>query len=784
MKRKALICLVSLVLALPFLCALAEDQSVAVQPGDSFQAQFVLIENPDQAVAALAWLEYDHSVFELVPSDSVKNDSLILDVVYPGIPEGYTVKALFRVRSEAADGQYTISVCADEAQNMVREKVSMVFSSCSVNVAKKESAPEEEWYQLGKVYFDAANYEKAVKYFLVAADQGSISAQSSLGVCYFNGYGVKQDYAEAVKYFRLAADQGNSEALYMLGSCYENGYGVQKNEEEASNYYRLAAEKGHAGAAEKMKALDADQAEAWFDLGKMYYDEQNYEKALKNFSLAADLKSSDAQYYLGLCYENGFGAVQDYAEAAKYYRLSADQGNSDAQYRLGIYYAGGMGVEQDFDEAVKYYRMAADQGNSDAQAILGACYETGLMGVKKDEAEAIKYYQLAADQGHKDAAERIRALENDETKAWFESGKQYFDKNNYGEALKYFRQAADQGNRDAQYYLGICYYNGYGVERDYSEAVKYFHLAADQGHAEGQCRLGICYYFANGIEQDYEEAVKYLRLSADQGNTEAMSSLGFIYFFGKEENTEEGLKYFQLAAAQNGDAAGRAQVRLGWCYQNGVGVKKDLQKALEYYQLALGNGFMGVQDPIDDIKKHKTEPQAEVWATHGYWCYEYLNYERAVEYYRKAADQGNDRGQYELAKCYFYGNGVEQDYAKAVKYYRLAHKQGNSYVSGDEAYVFGQKCYNKQYYTEAVQFFLIASDKKDADAYYYLGMCYEYGQGVEKNLNQARKYYQMASDNHSLMFSSASLSDWKHFVSIGVDLGIDFYDYEQLKNGQ
>ncbi|MGO9588224.1 MAG: tetratricopeptide repeat protein [Limisphaerales bacterium] len=32
-----------------------------------------------------------------------------------------------------------------------------------------------------------------------------------------------------------------------------------------------------------------------------------------------------------------------------------------------------------------------------------------------------------------------------------------------GEALKWFRKAANQGNAQAEYYLGRCYENGYGV---------------------------------------------------------------------------------------------------------------------------------------------------------------------------------------------------------------------------------------------------------------------------------------------------------------------------------
>ncbi len=44
------------------------------------------------------------------------------------------------------------------------------------------------------------------------------------------------------------------------------------------------------------------------------------------------------------------------------YRLAADQGDADAQFNLGIMYENGRRVPQDETEAVRWYRLAADQG--------------------------------------------------------------------------------------------------------------------------------------------------------------------------------------------------------------------------------------------------------------------------------------------------------------------------------------------------------------------------------------------------------------------------------------
>ena len=117
---------------------------------------------------------------------------------------------------------------------------------------------------------------------------------------------------------------------------------------------------------------------------------------------AAESGDADAQFDLGLMYNNGQGVPKDYAEAVKWFRLAADQGFAKGQNGLGLMYNIGQGVPKDYAEAVKWYRLAAEQGNDFAQYALGNAYRYGD-GVEQDFAEAVKWWQLAAEQGHEDA---------------------------------------------------------------------------------------------------------------------------------------------------------------------------------------------------------------------------------------------------------------------------------------------------------------------------------------------------------------------------------------------
>jgi len=52
------------------------------------------------------------------------------------------------------------------------------------------------------------------------------------------------------------------------------------------------------------------------------------------------------------------------------------------------------------------------------------------------------------------------------------------------------------------------------------------------------------------------------------------------------------------------------------------------------------------------------------------------DYAEAIQWYRKAAEQGHANGQCNLGVMYANGRGVMQDYAEAIQWYRKAAEQG------------------------------------------------------------------------------------------------------------
>ena len=63
-----------------------------------------------------------------------------------------------------------------------------------------------------------------------------------------------------------------------------------------------------------------------------------------NQSIESELQDAEAQFNLGVMYENGLEVTHDYKEAFKWFNLSAKQGCADAQNNLGVMFENGLGV--------------------------------------------------------------------------------------------------------------------------------------------------------------------------------------------------------------------------------------------------------------------------------------------------------------------------------------------------------------------------------------------------------------------------------------------------------
>lgn len=60
------------------------------------------------------------------------------------------------------------------------------------------------------------------------------------------------------------------------------------------------------------------------------------------------LQDKDGIFYLGICYENGWGVPENQCKAADLYRQAAKEGHCTAQYNLAAFFEHGMGGKPNF----------------------------------------------------------------------------------------------------------------------------------------------------------------------------------------------------------------------------------------------------------------------------------------------------------------------------------------------------------------------------------------------------------------------------------------------------
>ena len=91
---------------------------------------------------------------------------------------------------------------------------------------------------------------------------------------------------------------------------------------------------------------------------------------------------------------------------------------------------------------------------------------------------------------------------------------------------------------------------------------------------------------------------------AESGNVDAIISLGFAYY-DREDGEEKHSSYIPKLSSQI-----QTMQEPGNCYNNGVGVEENTEKAMELYRKAAELGYSNAQYKLTDGLKKRTIPNA------------------------------------------------------------------------------------------------------------------------------------------------------------------------------
>lgn len=240
------------------------------------------------------------------------------------------------------------------------------------------------------------------------------------------------------------------------------------------------------------------------------------------------------------------------------------------------------------------------------------------------------------------------------------------------------------------------------------------------------------------LEGKSKEAFQLIEKSANNGNPRAMYIMAQYYNDGYEVvkiNVKERNNWCEKAFPYKEPLSMYGYAT--WCVEDGSEEQKRI-----YSQI-----FSDIKEmaELDDIIAKAT---LGCMYDCGYGSEQ--NKSAALEWYRKAAEQGNANAQCNLGYMYRNGNGITQDYEGAVNWYRKAAEQG----SARGQYNIGSMYYNgtgvSKNYDITAKYLIKSAEQGFAHAQYWVGFFYENGYGVEQNKSTAAEYYKKASDQGNI----------------------------------
>jgi len=258
---------------------------------------------------------------------------------------------------------------------------------------------------------------------------------------------------------------------------------------------------------------------------------------------------------------------------------------------------------RDYLSAIDQLTPLAQQGNAEAQYWLGISYRMGRPAKNtSDMQNEYTWYEAAAENGNPYAMYRLGRGQylscelfancKDELKHWL---------NRAGERWAELAQAEDP---DALFEYADHAVDGITAPSWIPKPIRYYlyYLPRLRKAASTGSPLAMYYYSDNLRSKDkLQEGLNLLRKLAEQGTPKAQHKLGEIL-----KDKKEKLFWTQQAAKKN---YGDSLFSLGYFYENGIGVEKNLNKSAFYYCILVRHS--GARDACYQVGQQLTEDERQ-----------------------------------------------------------------------------------------------------------------------------------------------------------------------------
>lgn len=373
-------------------------------------------------------------------------------------------------------------------------------------------------------------------------------------------------------------------------------------------------------------------------------------------------------------------------------------------------------MSYDIDQELCQLFLKASNGDSESQIRVGRCFEEGN-GIEQSYTAAFFWYSIAAENQSAPAQFNIARL--------YEFGLGVDESPEI--AARWYSGSAELGSMEAQLKMGQLCEQGIGVQKSPEEAFQWYRKAAESGNGEAQYNLASMYEWGNGVEQSVETAREWYKRSADSGNTHALLALRRLDRQSKPVKNE-----------------------------SAPTPQKDIDPK-ELFESAVRCMNEGCGDPACNPVEMITES-----AKLGYAPAQYslglmyltgdgvdLSYDKAFDWFSKAANQGDSNAMYQLGGLYEWGNGIPESVEKAIWYYSKAKELGNIRAAVSLNLIQASMKPADGSIDPKLRALMKEAERGDPGSQYELGVVFEQGVLAPKNDSEATHWYLLAAYNGS-----------------------------------
>lgn len=249
------------------------------------------------------------------------------------------------------------------------------------------------------------------------------------------------------------------------------------------------------------------------------------------------------------------------------YKVSSSQMGSlyDKRYNL-------RGKDQQY--FLNFYNTWKEKAGSgyeahfDNETLASRAEEYAQEGNFKD---AIRLYKIGVERGDANMMVELGYIYTDDN-----TPPKYYD---LKKGIALYEKAALQNQTYALNNLGYHYQNGIGYPQNIKKALQYFRRSAELGNGLAMQNLGLLYFYGDYVLQDYEIALDYYKQAEKkfQFNEDKISE---IYYQKRD--------YANLQRYLRKDSENTySNIYYGILYDDGLGVKQNIKKAISHYEKAL-----------------------------------------------------------------------------------------------------------------------------------------------------------------------------------------------------